>query len=224
MTHNLDLKIDQPALLESPAKPSRSYANVIVVGLPGSGKSTVGRHLAVILGLGFIDLDIFIEESVGKSVEAIWKDDGEESFRQAERAALEKISGIQSHVIALGGGALQDQFCVDLVRSLGPIVWLRPSPDEVARRLYMKVSELEKRPMFSDMVGIEDKDERRQKIKERVAGLSDRRSAMYQHADIVLDGGYVTPETSACQLKEIMTSMNYRHGRVGSYEIWKGQV
>lgn len=198
--HNLEVTPEE-------ALPPDVSKNIVLAGITGSGKSTVGRHLAVLLGFGFLDLDQIIEKSVGKSIARIFADEQETGFRAREAVALERLANIRSHVVALGGGTLQDETSLANARKLGPIVWLKPSADEVARRLYMKVDELLKRPMFKEFSTIENKDERRAAIRERIIELTDARSAIYQAADIVLDGGYVTPETSACQLKDILATM-----------------
>ncbi len=183
--------------------------NFVLAGISGSGKSTVGRHLAVILGFGFLDLDHLIEQIAAKSIVQIFNESGEDGFRALERKALEMATRVKSHVVALGGGALQGSENIELAKHIGPIVWLKPSVDEIARRLVMQVQELERRPLLRDLVKIEKRDERLAALKERISAMTDSRSEGFKSADIVLDGGFVTPETSACQLKEILISMNY---------------
>jgi shikimate kinase len=181
--------------------------NIVLAGIAGSGKSTVGKHLAILLGFGFLDLDEVIEKSAGRSILQIFKSEGESGFRARESATLEKISNLRSHVLALGGGALQDAKSIALAKNLGPIVWLKPSADEVSRRLYMRPSEIDRRPFLEGVSSIQDKEQRRQEIAQRIQAMLLQRSEMYDVADIVLDGGFVTPETSACQLKDILISM-----------------
>ena len=195
--------------------------NVVIVGISGSGKSTVGKHLAVLLGMGFLDLDLLIEKMARKSISQLFEQ-GEAVFREWEIKALQSIGSLKSHVVALGAGALQDDHCLSLAKNLGPLIWLKPSPDEVARRLYMKVKELEKRPLFKDLTEVADKDERREKIRARIEEMTGQRSKMYQAADYVLDGGFVTPETSACQLKDILTSEGLSNVHVDRFAIWRG--
>ncbi|MCX6118984.1 MAG: shikimate kinase [Proteobacteria bacterium] len=195
--------------------------NFVLAGISGSGKSTVGRHLSVLLGFGFLDLDSLIESLARKKVTEIFLQEGEDAFRNYERQALETASQVKSHVVALGGGALQDPNCLRIAKSIGPLIWLKPSADEIARRLYMKVTELEKRPLFKEMIMIENKDERREAIKRKILSLTDSRSENYQNADIILDGGFVTPETSACQLKDILHSMDLLGPRENSFGIVK---
>lgn len=197
--------VEQEAATQSTA--NAFVRNIVLVGISGSGKSTVGKHLSMLLGFGHLDLDTFIERSSGKSITRIFSDEGEEGFRSREASALDKITHIRAHVVSLGAGALQNEISLATARKIGPIVWLKPSAEEVARRLVMKPDELKKRPFFSEFAAIEPRDQRQKLIRERIAQMTDARSSMYQQADIVLDGGFVTPETSACQLKDILSSM-----------------
>lgn len=81
---------------------------LVLVGPPGAGKSTVGRLVAERLGVGFRDTDDDIERITGKSIPEIFIDDGEESFRAAERAAVEVALTDHNGVLSLGGGAVLD--------------------------------------------------------------------------------------------------------------------
>lgn len=197
-------------------------SNIVIVGISGSGKSTVGKHLSVLLGMGFLDLDLLIESISGKSIPSLFES-GENVFREWETKALESIVRIRSHVVALGAGALQDERSISIAKKIGPLVWLKPPADEIARRLFMKVQELEKRPLLKDLINIDNHENRKQMIRERIEQMTDKRSAMYQASDYVLNGGYVTPETSACQLKEILTADGFPDLKGNRFAIWHGQ-
>ena len=80
----------------------------VVVGPPGAGKTTVGRAVAALLGLPFVDTDEMIEASAGKSVPDIFFDDGEPAFRAMEVAAIAGALGSFEGVLAVGGGAILD--------------------------------------------------------------------------------------------------------------------
>lgn len=206
---------------ESPAVQSDLSRNIVLVGISGSGKSTVGRHLAILLGFGFLDLDVIVERTAGRSIGRIFQDEGEAVFRAREVKALESVANIKSHVVALGGGTLGNEDALKAARNIGPLVWLKPSPDEVARRLYMRPDELNKRPLLKQFAAIEDKEERRKAIRESIEAMNSGRSLMYQTADIVLDGGFVTPETSACQLKDILSSMGLVSSAPRRHQFWQ---
>jgi shikimate kinase len=81
---------------------------VVVIGPPGSGKTTVGRLVAERLGVSFRDTDHDVEETAGKPIGEIFVDDGEERFRELERAAVRAALAEHDGVLALGGGAILD--------------------------------------------------------------------------------------------------------------------
>lgn len=99
--------------------------NIILTGITGSGKSTIGRHLAVLVGSGFIDLDDFIEKDVGKKIATIIDIQGEPVFREHEKRMLAELQGAQSQVIAVGGGALLSDEGIAMARKIGTIVWVQ---------------------------------------------------------------------------------------------------
>lgn len=178
--------------------------NLVLTGVSASGKSSVGRQLAKLLGLGFVDLDELIERSAGKSISEIFAQDGEPAFRELEIRMLQSLEKIRSHVIAVGGGALQSSEAVVNARKIGPLIWLQSSPAEIARRLFKRVSEMEKRPLFKDLLAEENHESRKDMIKARVQKLLDERRQWLARSDIVLDASYVTPEMAAQHLKDIL--------------------
>jgi shikimate kinase len=107
-------------------------------------------------------------------------------------------------VIAVGGGALQSIEAVVIARKIGPLIWLQSSPAEIARRLFKRVSEMEKRPLFKDLLTEENHESRKDLIKARVQKLLDERRQWFERSDIVLDASYVTPEMAAQHLKDIL--------------------
>jgi shikimate kinase len=107
-----------------------------LIGLPGSGKSTVGRQLARRLDLPFIDSDSAIEERIGCSIREYFEREGEESFRDAEEAAIADLTrDMQRGVLSTGGGTVLRQTNRDRLRASGYVVYLRSSPEEVFKRL-----------------------------------------------------------------------------------------
>lgn len=99
-----------------------------------SGKSSVGRELALRTGRPFIDLDSFIEERTGLAVAAIFAEEGEESFRCLERETLAEIAELEGCVVALGGGVLVEEDNRRIVEASGRLVVLEVSPGEVRAR------------------------------------------------------------------------------------------
>lgn len=104
-----------------------------LVGMMGSGKTSVGRLVADAVGFGFYDTDEAVESMCGRSVTEIWHEAGEDRFRELERIAVEMTPS--RVVAAAGGGAVLDTANVATMRRRPPVVWLRARPATLAKRL-----------------------------------------------------------------------------------------
>ncbi|WP_370676556.1 shikimate kinase [Pleomorphomonas sp. PLEO] len=121
---------------DSDAAPRRGSANarivellgrrsVVLVGMMGAGKTSVGKRLAGRLGLTFIDADTAIEEAAKKSVTEIFAEHGEEYFRQGERRVIARLLREPRQIIATGGGAFMNSETRTAIRSAGLSIWLK---------------------------------------------------------------------------------------------------
>ena len=108
---------------------------LVLVGMPGSGKSTVGRHLARRLRLPFFDSDHVIEERLGCSIREYFAREGEAAFRDLEEQAIDELTAGASCVLATGGGAVLRPANRQRLHERGRVVYLRSSPEELYRRL-----------------------------------------------------------------------------------------
>lgn len=108
---------------------------IALVGMPGSGKSTVGRHLSRLLGWRFIDTDTEIEHRLGESIRAHFEKFGEDSFRDIESATLADLAGLGDVVLATGGGTVLRDANRAVLRQQGSVVYLRATPEDLFRRL-----------------------------------------------------------------------------------------
>ena len=127
--------------------------SVALIGYRGTGKSTVAQQLALRLGWDWADADVEIELRAGKSVAAIFADDGEEAFRELETAVVAELCGRRRLVIALGGGAvLRDQNRVAIARC-GAVVWLNASVNTIVRRLSADAATAARRPNLTKAGG-----------------------------------------------------------------------
>ncbi|WP_164962927.1 shikimate kinase [Rubrivivax sp. JA1026] len=106
-----------------------------LVGMPGSGKSTVGRHLARQLGLRFVDSDAEIERSLGISIRDYFAAHGEEAFRDLEQRTIDELTRQPGCVLATGGGAVLRPANREALHSRTQVFYLRSTPEELFRRL-----------------------------------------------------------------------------------------
>jgi shikimate kinase len=113
---------------------------IVLVGLPGSGKSTVGRQLARRLKLSFLDSDHVIEERLGCSIRDYFEREGESSFRDVEESAIDELTGQTGGVLSTGGGSVLRPANRQRLHDRGHVVYLRSSPEELFRRLRHDVS------------------------------------------------------------------------------------
>jgi shikimate kinase len=106
-----------------------------LVGMPGSGKSTVGRQLSRRLRLPFFDSDHVIEQRLGCSIRDYFAQHGEAAFRDVEEQVLSELAQGAASVLATGGGAVLRQPNRQRLRDAGQVVYLRSTPEELFRRL-----------------------------------------------------------------------------------------
>ena len=120
---------------------------IFLVGYAGSGKSSMGKRLARMLGVRYVDTDRLIEESVGASVADIFYYEGEEYFRRSEREVIERLVDERFEgVVATGGGLAAWGDKMERMNEVGETIYLRRTPEQIMSRLsdYGR----EKRPMF----------------------------------------------------------------------------
>ena len=108
---------------------------IALVGMPGSGKSTVGRHLARLLGWRFIDSDHEIERQIGGPIRAYFEQHGEAAFRDLEQQSIADLCQQTGAVLATGGGAVLREANRQALKSACEVVYLRSTPEELFRRL-----------------------------------------------------------------------------------------
>lgn len=113
-----------------------THSHIALVGLPGSGKSTIGRYLAKRWSIPYVDVDVAIEERIQCSIREFFAKEGEEHFRMVEQSVLANLlASLPRKVIATGGGAvLMSENRTQLIAH-AQVVYLSASPHEIARRL-----------------------------------------------------------------------------------------
>jgi shikimate kinase len=156
------------------------------------GKTTIGRAAARRLGRSFIDFDQEIERRAGMSVREIFRIEGEEHFRALEFALTEELSSSGGMVLSPGGGWITQQRSVELLRSAGRIIYLRASPEAVARRL----RRVETRPLLAGrdpVVALRE--------------LYEKRRALYETADVVLDTESLVKQQLIAKIVELASTL-----------------
>ncbi|MCL6516175.1 shikimate kinase [Alicyclobacillus sp.] len=140
---------------------------IALVGMMGSGKTTVGRVLAEHLNLPFVDLDAFIETRAGRPIPQLFAEKGEAGFRAWEERALRRITqACAGVVLATGGGVVVTEGCRQILSSRWCTVWLDARVETLVERLR---DEADHRPMLATS----------ESLAERVAALSEARAAWY---------------------------------------------
>lgn len=107
----------------------------VLIGMPGSGKSTVGRQLARRLGVSFFDTDHLLESRLGCSIREYFEAQGEAAFREREHQALAECVAHEHGVVSTGGGIVLRPANRELLRAAPCVIYLRASPEDIYRRL-----------------------------------------------------------------------------------------
>jgi shikimate kinase len=129
---------DPPATAPGALRARLGARSIVLVGMPGSGKSSIGRRLAQYLGLEFVDADQEIEAAAGMSIADIFSQHGEPYFRAGEARVIARLLDKGSQVIATGGGAFVNPDTRALVRTRAVSVWLKADVDLLLRRVKRK--------------------------------------------------------------------------------------
>ena len=152
---------------------------IFLIGLPGSGKSTIGKSLAIELSVPFIDLDQEIEKEEGRTIKKIFKEMKEGYFRQCETQALRKrCESPDSFVMATGGGAPCFFDNMDQINAAGKSIFLDVPASEIARRILN--SNISERPLFST--------DNAESLKDRIEFMRSQRINFYKQAHFTIIG------------------------------------
>jgi shikimate kinase len=168
--------------------------SIVLVGMMGAGKSSIGRRLAARLGIAFVDADTEIESAAGMSIPEIFEKHGEPYFRSGEARVIARLLDGGPSVLATGGGAVMDPGTRELIGAKGISVWLNADIDVLIKRTKRRSD----RPLVD-------------KIKE----LMPLREPVYAMSDIVVRSRDEPHDTI---VDEIIASLAKRHGLVAGEE------
>jgi shikimate kinase len=145
--------------------------SIVLVGMMGAGKSTIGRRLSARLQLPFLDADTEIEAAAGMSIPDIFETHGEPHFRDGEARVIARLLDSGPAVIATGGGAFMREETRGRIRSKAVSIWLKADVDIIMRRVKRRVD----RPLLQTTDPAMT-----------VARLIEEREPVYQHADLTI--------------------------------------
>jgi shikimate kinase len=149
-----------------------NHRAIVLVGLMGAGKTSVGRRLAERLELGFVDADHEIEKAAGKTIAEIFADHGEAYFREGEKRVIGRLLENGPQVLATGGGAYMNEETRALIKQHGVSVWLKADLELLLKRVMKR----DNRPLLKQ-------GDRR----EVMANLIAVRYPIYAEADVVVE-------------------------------------
>lgn len=193
---------------------AKRFKNIIITGMPGSGKTTFGKAYAQHSERLFLDFDNFIETTTKRTISNIFKQDGEEYFRTLEDKILLKLERRHNFVIAMGGGTLIKPENISFARKLGLIVMLDLSPQELAKRIF---SEKETRPLFADCHSLSE-------TENKVNELYQNRKDAYEQADVIINTTYNTIDSLKMHLALIERRANNREYMQDVYNIMNRKI
>ena len=176
-----------------------TYSRLFLIGYRGTGKSTVARLLAAALGWQWVDADVELEAHCGRSIRAVFAEEGEAGFRDREEAVLAELCRRTNVVVATGGGVVLRAGNRARLRG-GKVVWLTADADTICRRLAQDPSTAERRPPLAAAATACDRGE--------VEELLRQREPLYRAcADATVDTTHRTPEEIAASIFDFRWSI-----------------
>ena len=164
--------------------------NIVLIGYRGTGKSTVARQLALALGWDWVDADVEIELRAGKSIAAIFADDGENRFRDLESEVLADLATKTNTIIAAGGGVVLRETNRQQLRQCGHVIWLKALPTTILNRVAACSTSASRRPNLTTLGG-----------ETEVVRLLAERTPIYQQcANLEIDTEEKSPEEIAGEI------------------------
>jgi 5-deoxy-5-amino-3-dehydroquinate synthase len=199
---------------------SYQKAHILLVGMMGAGKTTIGQILADQLRRPYLDSDEQVIQATGKSVAEIFQEEGEAAFRRQERIALQEAVGKSAPaVISVAGGAVLDEANRRLIQQAGKVVFLQATLDTLADRLGMG----EGRPLLSTGNSEDDEKARLEKVKDTLATLLEVRMPLYlEVADVVVAVDGMSEEEVAEKVKRALVEEADVKLAERSYKVYIG--
>jgi shikimate kinase len=130
--------------------------NLFLIGYRCTGKSTIGKSIAMTIAWSFVDSDILVIKECGKSIKDIVDTAGWEAFRRRERSTLKQICTKKRQVVATGGGVVLDADNVEAMRTSGMVIWLGATAETIQKRMLQDENTRALRPALTDKGRMEE--------------------------------------------------------------------
>jgi|ETN07SMinimDraft_1059922.scaffolds.fasta_scaffold34225_3 shikimate kinase len=169
-------------------------SKIVLVGMMGSGKTTIGKLLSKEFSLPFYDSDEEIVKKLGMSIVDIFQSQGEEVFREEEAKTIKKILRKDQYICALGGGSLLSQEIRDIVKKDIISIWLQASVDD----LYERLKDDKSRPKLDVM-----------DTRNEIFNLNQQREKFYKMSDIVVNTGNKSEDMIVSEIVPLIEDLNY---------------
>lgn len=163
--------------------------NIYLIGMPGAGKTSIGRLLAKEIQRRFVDTDRLISKKAGQSVQEIFQGKGEAAFRQLEHEVLLDLAKRRNRVVATGGGIILNEDNIRLMQKSGRVIWLKRPPEVIIQNPRIK-----KRPLLAAEPN-------------RIFTLYQEREALYQKASQIEIENLENKEET---VQAILSALEYR--------------
>lgn len=151
--------------------------NIFLIGYRCTGKTTVGEYIAKHLGWPFFDSDRELVKEQNKSIAEIVSEQGWDAFREIEKSIIKRLSNLDAHVVAPGGGAVLNKENVENMKKNGTLVWLRALPETIKERMLQDQKTEESRPSLTS-----------QSLDDEIRETLDQRTPIYEDAaDFIVD-------------------------------------
>jgi len=178
--------------------------NIYLVGFMGTGKSTIGKELAKLMGRKFLDMDALLETRLGAAIQDIFAQYGEKYFRAEERKLAFELAEESDKVIATGGGTVMDPDVLRTFKQKGVVICLLVEKELLVNRL----GKIEKRPILQD------------KGQEEIEALMEKRKAIYEKIPIKVDTTNLTPPQAAKKIVDVLKLYQKTLDKLQDQYIW----
>ena len=169
-----DKTVDRSVIAEITQKLYHDKQNIVLIGMPSCGKSSLGRRLADKLGMDFVDMDLYIEERTGREIPQIFEEEGEEGFRAIETENCLELAKLNHTVISCGGGVVKNPLNMQALSLNGLVVYIKRNTN--------KLHTGGKRPLSSDKKAVREMAKQRLPLYEKYSDITVENNGYFLYA------------------------------------------